>query len=222
MDQHPTSYPSVADVARARELLQTTFPRELVDHIFDLARYWPRVVSATKDNRTTDITAKSSVCAEAIVITADSAVSLPSSNWLNPPRVRMVKFVTHSHDQGWGGNHLVQGSYKECWSWFEVSILRLNKDTGAYSEISVNGKQRLFVQSNAHATSATAIHEVEWEEDSNEDDDNYGKKGTGRGGGRGFVKAMQPGDKISLVAIARFPGWANIVEFAQIEVYYSV
>lgn len=95
------------------------------------------------------------------------------------------------------------GSYKECWSWFEALILRLNKDTGAYSEISVNGKQRLFVQSNAHATSATAIHEVEWEEDSNEDDDNYGKKGIGRGGGRGFVKAMQPGDKISLVAIAR-------------------
>lgn len=83
------------------------------------------------------------------------------------------------------------GSYKACGPWFEASIPRLNKDTGAcYSEISVNGSQCFFVQGNAHATSATAIHEVKWTEDSDEDDDNYGKKSTGRGAERGFVKAM--------------------------------
>ena len=95
------------------------------------------------------------------------------------------------------------GSYKGCWSWFEASILRPDKDTGVYSEISVNGSQRFHVQNNVHISRNYDTHEIEWTEDDGGDDDRGGHGGTGRGAGVGFVRALRPGDKIALIAMAQ-------------------
>lgn len=77
------------------------FPRELVDRIFDLARY--RVVSTSTDRLR--ITARSSVCADAIVITADSAVIgliHHDPGWLSSSRTVMVKIGVETISFGGG------------------------------------------------------------------------------------------------------------------------
>ncbi|KAF9496883.1 hypothetical protein BDN71DRAFT_1547683 [Pleurotus eryngii] len=215
--------PIPEDVIRVRKPLLTVFPRELLDHILDLAQYWPAIVTSNAEE--VHISANSRVCVEQTVLTAHFAPNVPSSDWLNPPKAKLVKFTIQSQDQGWGGSHhlLCLGSYKGCWSWFEASILRPDEDTSIYSEISVNGNQRFHVQNNMHVSRNYDIHEIEWTEDgSGEDNDRGGHGGTGRGAGRGFVKALRPGDKVSLIAMAQYPGWANKVSYAHIEVHYSV
>ncbi|KAF4565397.1 hypothetical protein EYR36_001968 [Pleurotus pulmonarius] len=209
----PTSVisPLPEDVVKVRKLLLTVFPRELLDRILDLAQYWPRTIFSNIQR--VNVSANSSACAEHTVLTAQFTPNIPSSDWLNTPKAKLVKFTTQSQDQG---------SYKGCWSWFEASILRPDKDTGVYSEISVNGSQRFHVQNNVHVSRNYDTHEIEWAEDDGGDDDRGGHGGTGRGAGVGFVRALRPGDKIALIALAQYSGWANNVTFAQIEVYYSV
>ena len=44
----------------------------------------------------------------------------------------------------------------------------------------------------------------------------------GTGDGRGFVKALQPGDRVGLWMRAQYPGWANYLREAKIEVQWAV
>ena len=44
----------------------------------------------------------------------------------------------------------------------------------------------------------------------------------GRGTGAGFIESLQPGDRIGLWMRAQYPGWANFVKKAEVEVLYDV
>ncbi|KAF8177350.1 hypothetical protein K438DRAFT_2041672 [Mycena galopus ATCC 62051] len=44
----------------------------------------------------------------------------------------------------------------------------------------------------------------------------------GAGQGVDFISCLEPGDKIAVIARARYPGWANYVQSAQVSVYYSL
>ncbi|PGH33538.1 hypothetical protein GX50_03610 [[Emmonsia] crescens] len=87
-----------------------------------------------------------------------------------------------------------------------------------------NGNMLIWpVQKNKVARRETQTREIVWMLDGGDGEGHQaGSKGdAGSGSGEGFVRALQPGDVICLWARAIYPGWANFVEKAVIEVAYS-
>ncbi|EEQ85224.1 uncharacterized protein BDCG_08493 [Blastomyces dermatitidis ER-3] len=81
------------------------------------------------------------------------------------------------------------------------------------------------VQKNKVAVGETETHEIVWMLDGDGGKEHEQAKSenedTGSGSGNRFVRTLQPGDVICLWARAIYPGWANVVEKAKIEVTYS-
>ncbi|KAF9258753.1 hypothetical protein L218DRAFT_990411 [Marasmius fiardii PR-910] len=169
-----------------------------------------------------------------------------------PRRIRELIFTTESNDQGWGGpprSEMQQyGPYHGVWSWFEASIVRfpdeptetpkwleeiLSKskpvDMRSPDESQITDKflvgpspRRWLVHCNRTADSNPTRHTTAWsvyDEDCT-DDDSTVKGRVGRG--TEFLSYLQPGDRIALLARAMFPGWANHVIEASIEIVYSM
>lgn len=44
---------------------------------------------------------------------------------------------------------------------------------------------------------------------------------SGKGWGEGFVEALRPGDRVVLLAEARYPAWVNNVYGARVELWYT-
>ncbi|OJD13501.1 hypothetical protein AJ78_06048 [Emergomyces pasteurianus Ep9510] len=80
-----------------------------------------------------------------------------------------------------------------------------------------------LVQKNRVAKGESLTHEIVWRCENHDGEGQYAEfeEATGSGSGEGFVRALQPGDVIFLWARAIYPGWANVVEKAVIEVAYS-
>ncbi|PGH07969.1 hypothetical protein GX51_01409 [Blastomyces parvus] len=83
------------------------------------------------------------------------------------------------------------------------------------------------VQKNKVATGETQTREIVWTLDGDgaegreQTEQLLDEEDTGSGSGDGFVRTLRPGDVICLWARAIYPGWANIVEKATVEVAYS-
>ncbi|KAL7268015.1 hypothetical protein RUND412_009376 [Rhizina undulata] len=94
--------------------------------------------------------------------------------------------------------------------------------------ITIAGKRPWVVQRNVHAGQTLKKHTVTWNCDDEdawaEDEEEWAGNSVrdGRGLGGRFVRALVPGDRVLLVARAQYPGWANHIENASIEVYYAV
>ncbi|PGG98857.1 hypothetical protein AJ80_09453 [Polytolypa hystricis UAMH7299] len=165
-------------------------------------------------------------------------------------KIKSVRFELASRDQGWGGEHNTQGTYNCAWSWFEVTILRPQENPTTATDASEidfdsrhrdpedfsdsyqrcgwdfvrdeRGKARGWsVQSNRVATREIELHEILWEADGGKKDLEEPGEDNGSGTGEGFIGALRPGDLIILWARALFPGWANYVERARVEVEYT-
>ncbi|RPA94644.1 hypothetical protein L873DRAFT_1700735 [Choiromyces venosus 120613-1] len=76
------------------------------------------------------------------------------------------------------------------------------------------------LQSNVHAGDDWKTHLVTWKHDGPDSGNIDGS--TGAGTGADLVRCLKPGDRINLVAKARFPGWANSVRSAEVHVFYAV
>ncbi|EEH46731.2 uncharacterized protein PADG_02829 [Paracoccidioides brasiliensis Pb18] len=165
-------------------------------------------------------------------------------------KLESVRFEIASHDQGWGGELGTEGTYNSSFSWFEAKILRRlhhlsdklepPPDLGpmdkyatpaeysdAYRPVGWNfvkdGNGRVLtwpVQKNSVATRDTQIREIVWTVDRKHQKEEV-VEDSGSGSGEGFIRALQPGDVIFLWARAIYPGWANYVEGAMIEISYS-
>ncbi|KAJ8516717.1 hypothetical protein ONZ45_g6002 [Pleurotus djamor] len=227
----PTPYqPAPTDVAFARRSLLEKLPKELVDKVLDLAHYWPCVtffLDEESDER--EVYARGSNRGEETILSVDIeplSLSDSLSPWLDAPRVKAVEFVLDSHDQGWGGYAKDQGTYVSCWSWWEVAILRLtSSDTDQWEEVPVDGSSRFHLQNNVHVSDEFCRHKIYWTDEelpTGVRDDRNGSQGTGRGVGKGFVDALRMGDRIALIAVAQYPGWANHVRYTEVSVYYHV
>ena len=85
-----------------------------------------------------------------------------------------------------------------------------------------------MVQYNVQATRASKEHRVvwDWRDDIESDSpaaDELRKIGRGKFSGDGkFVRALKLGDCVELWAKARYPGWANHVESAQVEILFAI
>ncbi|KIJ21367.1 hypothetical protein PAXINDRAFT_65237 [Paxillus involutus ATCC 200175] len=138
---------------------------------------------------------------------------------------RKIVFQLWSHDQGWTTSHPHdQGTYRNSFTWIGARIEK------AQFGIALPGSDETFthVQTNVQVNSETTHHTVTWHHlDSVRKGSQDAQEADARGedwkalDGR-FVKAMRPGDCISLWMRARLRLWKCTLEKAKITVYWAV
>ncbi|KIM38522.1 hypothetical protein M413DRAFT_447753 [Hebeloma cylindrosporum] len=175
-------------------------------------------------------------------ITAEAKVS-------SSLKIKAVCFTIVSHDQGWASENNFSGKYEGSWTWFEAVIVRNFRqdildqgldDGGIRHLLEIRGgdaesplvttvtnaqsdSDTWHVQSNVRAHNQAVKHTILWSdkvEDDIDDDSLYIE--TGSNSGRGFVRSLEMGDRIAIIARAKYPGWGNYIEKIELEVYYSV
>ncbi|KAJ7444608.1 hypothetical protein B0H11DRAFT_1747270 [Mycena galericulata] len=240
--QPPSHYSpsSPQDVFKVRHLFLRFLPPELVNTILDDAEYWPRILAARDTSMT--LTAASSPehnAARSYLVTPP----FPSIRELGGPgarlRVKRVEFYILSGDQGWSSTPQYHGTYDGSYTWFEAAIMRpgeppalrgwrrwaltmgLIKFRRPWIEVKNSAEDggRWRIQTNRCAHKKLLPHTIVWAVDSTEPDL---KERNGSGDGAGFIDMLAPGDCISIIARAMFPGWVNRVRSAEIVVYYAV
>ncbi|KIY47725.1 hypothetical protein FISHEDRAFT_74391 [Fistulina hepatica ATCC 64428] len=123
-------YPTVEDIEAVRTMMQGCLPIELIEQILDLAEYWIR------ETYERDL---------AFRISASKSWAYLMTAPLSDRRVKKVKFITNSHDQGWVSDPSAhkEGTYHGAFSWFEVAIIREKSSESAdFSECSHPGWTR--------------------------------------------------------------------------------
>lgn len=162
-----------------------------------------------------------------------------------PERVNYVRFAIESHDQGWSGDAAHHGTYRHSHTWFEITVFRTlhHNEPQAPSHIlncsfdqpvdclavlrslgwtlqastpdGADSTARYIwpLQHNMHANGTVKRHCITWSRRSkskiSEEDSS--------GNGEDFISTLVPGDRIGVWARARYPGWANFVSSARIE-----
>ena len=109
--------------------------------------------------------------------------------------LKKVVITVVSKDQGWSSFFIDQGTYRNSWTWFELSV-GPPKDSGEEGE-----KWRGEVVRNLHAHDSFKKHTIEIS-----DEELYEK--------------AKSGDVLTVWALARYPGWRNTVK--KVEVRYVV
>ena len=99
--------------------------------------------------------------------------------------LRKVTITIISKDQGWSNYVDDYGTYRNSWTWFELSVGSLSKDSGE--------KWRGVVVRNLHAHSDFKEHTIEIPN------------------GELYEKA-ESGDVLTVWALAKFPSWVNTVK----------
>ncbi|KAE8370153.1 hypothetical protein BDV27DRAFT_152308 [Aspergillus caelatus] len=111
--------------------------------------------------------------------------------------VKKIRITIWSHDQGWSIYPQDHGTFNNSWTWFDLGITR----PAGREDISKDANLRLAT--NVHASKKTMCHEITYRRDQN----------------LRWVQNLEPGDSISIIPRALFPGWRNFVEKACIEIY---
>ncbi|KAJ5387099.1 hypothetical protein N7509_009640 [Penicillium cosmopolitanum] len=110
--------------------------------------------------------------------------------------VREIKVIIWSHDQGFSSYPEDHGTFKNSWTWFELEIERPPKSLRFEDPVATN----------MHACKEFQCHMKVF-------------SGEGSDEANGLIKTLQTGDRVSIIPMARFPGWRNYVREASIEVY---
>ncbi|KAK0234941.1 hypothetical protein EDD85DRAFT_773461, partial [Armillaria nabsnona] len=236
--------PSEDDVLSVKYILRNCgLPVEIIDDTLDFAQYWPRIYT----RRSLEADAAADRQAGQTFPNADRCyiVSPPIPQGV---KVRAVKFVIESCDQGWGGEPGHRGTldwtYEGSWTWFEAAIIRgepwwLNEVLGRPTDLYRDGLVA-DVRSAARAAEVRS-HEEEgsrWHVGVNVTAEGSYKEHTNvwlrtdegikqqsmrglLGLSHEFVRLLEPGDRVALMARAMFPGWVNKVKCASIDVFYT-
>lgn len=103
--QHNTAitYPTRHDVDQVRNILLTHVHYELADLILSEAQYWPRF--STKRDTLLEVLASAEPqnAAQWVYMISDPIPTVYSGERIVPTRVKSVRFLLESCDQGWGG-----------------------------------------------------------------------------------------------------------------------
>ncbi|KAH8149335.1 uncharacterized protein LAJ45_06414 [Morchella importuna] len=164
---------------------------------------------------------------------------------------RKVVFRILSHDQGWSSSpNNSRDIYEASFTWFEafverpVTISAARGATPLTNSINIKDRdvlsarqselgwktvpiskgnteetcERCHIQCNVRASSETKMHKVVW----SWNDRPGSQLAGGSGYGGDFVRSMKAGDRVSVVARAMYPGWANHVQKMEMDIYYVV
>ncbi|KAJ7676705.1 hypothetical protein DFH06DRAFT_1168856 [Mycena polygramma] len=231
---------SLDDLLATRDVLLHFFPLELVYIVLDLAdcrmhtksvrAQHAHVAAARSPNN------NASLC---YLLTPPILGGYTHKDETIHLRIASVEFTTSSHDQGWCSEAGLQGTYAGH-SWFEAAVVRLSQAPNAEPWITLaedgpvkldpkiwydpelevrragrDSESRWMLQRNFCALRYFLEHVVAWGAGASES-----KRGAGDGAG--FVTQLRSGDRIAVVARARFPGWSNVVERVEVSVSYSL
>ncbi|KAG7441458.1 uncharacterized protein BT62DRAFT_478816 [Guyanagaster necrorhizus] len=240
-NEHEDHIPSDDEVISVKRTLNNYLPVEIIDDILDFAQYW----SCIRERRRIQVRA-------AAVPTGET---FPKADWcyiVSPPvpqdaKVRSVKFVIESCDQGYGGEPEHRGTYEGSWTWFEAAIicgepwwlsevLRMPVDLyreglefpedvrSAARAAEVRSREeegsRWHVGVNVTAQGFYKEHTIIWPR-TNEKTKQRTMRGL-VGLSHEFVRLLEPGDRVALMAMAMFPAWINKVKGASIDVFYTL
>lgn len=195
-EHHPRSK---SDIFHVAFLLRQVLVADLVPSIIDFAEYWVK---------TTDIRRERLSVQEhnaGIIYLTTTPIDSPL---LYP--VRRIVFKVKSHDQGWSNYPEDHGTYNNSWTW--VCVSKVN-DSETATMTTSDGRQndtnsvRLFT--NVHAGRGYSTHEIEWSVDSEEKEI------------RDFVRNLKRGDQLQIGIWARFAGWQNHIQSAQVDTYIA-
>ena len=161
--------------------------------IMDMAEYWTR--SSSSRSEKVEINNRDAELQVAYL------TSSPIVGTTRAP-VRRITFTTLSHDQGHSSYPQDHGSYDNSWTWFDLNVIQ--KD-GRRLDFEGESKQLVV---NVHASGNLREHRVIY-------GDRPGMCQTK------WMSRLEPGDAVSVVPMARFPGWVNYVYGASIEIFTS-
>ncbi|KAG5295214.1 hypothetical protein I7I48_12016 [Histoplasma ohiense] len=134
--------------------------------------------------------------------------------------VTILRRLDHSSD--WVEPTLTLGSDQRYESYIDYS--NAYRRSGWDFATDDNGEMLIWpLQKNKVARRETQTREIVWMLDDNSEGQQQAEpaEDSGNGPGRGFVRTLRSGDVICLWARAMYPGWANSVEKAMIEVAYT-
>lgn len=166
-------------------------PEELVIEILEHAQYWLRS-SVTRSDTVTVTHDTSRSEHDYKYLTTESIVGRARKP------VKRIEFAISAHDQGWSSFPECKGTLENAWTWFEVDV---SKAEGLL--FNFEGEERRLA-TNLHAVGTVQNHKVtigDFE--------------------RRWTKRLEVGDRIVILAKARFPGWRNSVYAARVDVYTS-
>jgi hypothetical protein len=118
---------------------------------------------------------------------------------LNPLRRIIVKTI--SQDQGWSSYHQQWGTHENSWTWFDITLERLQLEAGE-AEWREIVRQKLWC--NVHASREMVTHVGSLER------------------GEEIVDKAMKGDRLVVWACARFPGWRCETEKVDLWVFSAV
>lgn len=175
LDFHPTE----PDVHTVRNFMLSfeILPLELVDTILELAEYWPHVYAST-NGRSLDVVevrvtpGNASNAAAALCV-----LTLPIPIHDEHIRIRSVKFIMESHDQGW-----TTDPENGPRTWFQASIVRVPESSPqlealkrlvitlddckkVFESSQLGGEGSWHVQTNVMASRQKRLYEVVWTAD---------------------------------------------------------
>ncbi|KAI0264020.1 hypothetical protein BC834DRAFT_885152, partial [Gloeopeniophorella convolvens] len=183
--------PSPADILITRFSLLRRLPIELVDLILHAAEYY---------SRCTDSFVAFPPDREIMRVRGGARLAALTPPIPHPECIMKVVIRTESHDQGWSPYPLKDhGTYNNSWTWFELQIL--GKDSAAGYRGVVLDVPGWRICTNRHARIDWQVVEVVLDR-TNE-----------------VVSGLRPGNRLGVVAKARYPGWVNNVRRAEIDVF---
>ena len=126
---------------------------------------------------------------EEVIVRDDCVPYLVSRPILEGKTLKKVVITVISKDQGWSNYVDDYGTYRNSWTWFELSVGSPSKNS--------KEKWRGIVVRNLHAHSDFKEHTIEMAD-------------------RELYEKAESGDVLTVWAQARFQGWKNMVKKATI------
>ena len=125
-------------------------------------------------------------------------------------KVRKIVFKITSHDQGWSDSARDHGTYNASWTWFS-----------AWKLSGPNKTQGPEILRNVHASREARTHEVcwprregfHWHASEGADSETVQRE---------WLENLKEGDRVLIVAKAKYPGWTNFVIRAEMSIYTAV
>ena len=170
-------------------------PKELVRMILQEAEYWPR-----SDVQRTEQCLVNNYHGDLVYLQ-----SQPISG-----KVQIIIFTITSHNQGWSDHVQDHGTYNGSWTWFSAWKIRGSDKT-----------QGPEILRNVHARRDPKTHVVCWPRR----EGFHWHPGDGPDSEqiqREWLHKLQEGDRVLIVAKAKYPGWTNFAIRAEMSVFASV
>ncbi|CAA7270490.1 unnamed protein product [Cyclocybe aegerita] len=242
--------PTAEDVFNVRHGLLRKVPPELANDILEEGRYWPKATAVFRPHQDVAVSASDAPninAARVLILTPTLADWIGIDM---PVKMRELSIKIESHDQGWCGEDPNLPPYAASWTWFEAAIVRdsaySNSNPETNSEIkrflentdrstrspsiqTARNPQSTYdpdvwvIQRNVRASKGHTTHDILWTAENVDDvETRESLDDTGAGRGAGFVSSLEMGDRLAIIARARFPGWVNTIKRIELQFRYSI